>query len=212
MNALPYLSFVGVFVLAVGIACLYGAWLARPINPEPRLEVVWLLTAITRGLVAIFVASKIVLGALEPGWTMVAVADGALAMLQMIGLSRGWLADAAGIETFSGWRGVGLIAITYVYFLIFAQFAFLKRLAMLGIADTHLKAVMGAMALGGILLSLLTPRVTYCRAPQVRVRMALAACGLAAILTILPLGLAASTAVAFLIGAGLGLLTVTTVN
>ncbi len=98
VNALPYLSFVGVFVLAVGIACLYGAWLARPINPEPRLEVVWLLTAITRGLVAIFVASKIVLGALEPGWTMVAVADGALAMLQMIGLSRGWLADAADIE------------------------------------------------------------------------------------------------------------------
>ncbi len=42
--------------------------------------------------------------------------------------------------------------------------------------------------------------------------MALAACGLAAILTILPLGLAASTAVAFLIGAGLGLLTVTTVT
>ena len=29
----------------------------------------------------------------------------------------------------SGWRGVALIAITYVYFLIFAQFAFLRRLA-----------------------------------------------------------------------------------
>ena len=25
----------------------------------------------------------------------------------------------------SGWRGVSLVAITYVYFLIFAQFAFL---------------------------------------------------------------------------------------
>ena len=39
----------------------------------------------------------------------------------------------------SGWRGIALVAITYVYFLIFAQFAFLKRLAELGIADTHLK-------------------------------------------------------------------------
>ena len=55
------------------------------------------------------------------------------------------------------------MAITYVYFLIFAQFAFLKRLATLGIADSHLKVVMGAMAAGGILLSLLTPRVTRFR-------------------------------------------------
>jgi len=31
----------------------------------------------------------------------------------------------------SGWQGASLVAITYVYFLIFAQFAFLKRLASL---------------------------------------------------------------------------------
>ena len=49
----------------------------------------------------------------------------------------------------SGWQGAGLVAITYVYFLIFAQFAFLKRLASLGVADAHLKAVMAAMAIGG---------------------------------------------------------------
>jgi hypothetical protein len=49
---------------------------------------------------------------------------------------------------------MALIAITYVYFLIFAQFAFLNRLAELGIADTHLKLVMSAMAIGGILFSL----------------------------------------------------------
>ena len=34
----------------------------------------------------------------------------------------------------SGWQGASLVAITYVYFLIFAQFAFLKRLATLGIS------------------------------------------------------------------------------
>ena len=66
----------------------------------------------------------------------------------------------------SGWKGVCLVAITYVYFLIFAQFAFLKRLAILGIADEHLKAVMGAMAAGGILLSLVTPRVAWLPSPQ----------------------------------------------
>ena len=54
-----------------------------------------------------------------------------------------------------GWQGASLVAITYVYFLIFAQFAFLARLASLGVAGAHLKAVMGAMAFGGVLFSLL---------------------------------------------------------
>jgi cbb3-type cytochrome c oxidase subunit II len=112
----------------------------------------------------------------------------------------------------SGWRGVCLIAITYVYFLIFAQFAFLKRLALLGIADDHLKAVMGAMAAGGILLSLYAPRLTRFPSPNGRLRMALAACAAAAALILLPLGLGTSIAVSFTIGCGLGLLTVTLVT
>ena len=112
----------------------------------------------------------------------------------------------------SGWRGVGLIAITYVYFLIFAQFAFLKRLAELGIADTHLKTVMGAMAAGGILLSLLAPRLAICESPARRLRISLTICAATALLTLLPLGLGASIALAFLIGSGLGLLTVTLVT
>jgi hypothetical protein len=40
----------------------------------------------------------------------------------------------------SGWQGASLVAITYVYFLIFAQFAFITRLASLGLAGAHLKA------------------------------------------------------------------------
>ena len=59
----------------------------------------------------------------------------------------------------TGWQGIALVAITYVYFLIFAQFAFLHRLAELGLADARLQAVMAAMAAGGILFSLLTPRL-----------------------------------------------------
>jgi cbb3-type cytochrome c oxidase subunit II len=112
----------------------------------------------------------------------------------------------------SGWRGVSLVSITYVYFLIFAQFAFLKRLADLGIADAHLKAVMAAMAGGGILFSLLAPRLTFFPSPRIRLQAALATCAAAALLALLPLALPTSIAVAFLIGSGLGLLTVTLVT
>ena len=94
-SALPFLSYIGAFVLSVGIACFYGAFLTTRAAFAPKLEVVWLLTAITRGLVAIFIVSKIVSGTLEAGWMTVAISDGALALLQAIGLSNGWLADAA---------------------------------------------------------------------------------------------------------------------
>lgn len=112
----------------------------------------------------------------------------------------------------SGWQGTALVAITYVYFLIFAQFAFLARLAELGIAGTQLKAVMGAMAAGGILLSLLTPRVRLFPSAVLRVRVGLAASGTAALVSLLPLTMISAAVVALLIGAGLGLLTVTLVT
>lgn len=94
-SALPYLSYIGVFVLSVGIACLYGALLVNWPAMTQKLEVVWLLTAITRALVAIFVIAKIVSGTLEPGWITVALTDGAFAFLQFLGLARGWLSDVA---------------------------------------------------------------------------------------------------------------------
>ncbi len=93
---LPYLSYIGAFVLSTGLACFYGAWLAaRPRASRalsaPRLEVVWLLTAITRALVACFVLTQVFTGALEHGWLTVAASDGAIALLQLTGLARGWL-------------------------------------------------------------------------------------------------------------------------
>lgn len=89
--ALPYLSYIGAFVFSVGVACLYGAWLTtRPLFTA-KLEVVWLLTAITRASVALFVFAKVASGALETGWITVALSDGAFALLQLIGLTRGWL-------------------------------------------------------------------------------------------------------------------------
>jgi cytochrome c oxidase cbb3-type subunit 2 len=104
---------------------------------------------------------------------------------------------------------VALIAVTYIYFLIFAQFAFLKRLASLGIDGTPLKIVMAAMAIGGILFSLLVPRINIVSSPNLRLRIGLCASGAAAFFTLLPLGIASAAVVSFLIGAALGLVTVT---
>ncbi|MFZ1085130.1 MAG: cbb3-type cytochrome c oxidase subunit II [Terracidiphilus sp.] len=112
----------------------------------------------------------------------------------------------------SGWQGASLVAITYVYFLIFAQFAFLKRMASLGVAGTHLNVVMAAMAISGILFSLLAPRISLCSSPKLRLRIGLCASSSAAFLSLSPLGLAATIVLSFLIGAGLGLLTVTLVT
>jgi cytochrome c oxidase cbb3-type subunit 2 len=112
----------------------------------------------------------------------------------------------------SGWQGVSLVAITYVYFLIFAQFAFLKRLTSLGVAGSHLNAVMAAMATGGILFSLLTPRLSLWPLPSLRLRTGLCLSATAAFLSLLPLGTAACIFLSFVIGAGLGLLTVTLVT
>jgi len=90
-DTMPFLSYIGVFVLSVGLACLYGGLLAFKGDCAEKLEVVWLLTAVTRGLVAVFVAVKVASGALESGWWAVAATDGAFALLQGIGLTKGWL-------------------------------------------------------------------------------------------------------------------------
>jgi len=108
-----------------------------------------------------------------------------------------------------GWQGVCLVAITYVYFLIFAQFAFLKKLNQLGISGTHLKVVMAGMAAGGILLSLLAARVSRWRSPRLRMRVAFLACAVASLIAVFRLDFAAAECMSILVGAGLGLLTVT---
>ena len=96
VDALPYFSFVGAFVLSVGLACLYGAYLTYRGGCRSRLEVVWLLTAITRASVAVFLVAQIMSQTLETGWLTVAIFDGACVLIQAIGLRKGWLADAAG--------------------------------------------------------------------------------------------------------------------
>lgn len=112
------------------------------------------------------------------------------------------------VPLLDGWRAVVLIAATYVYFLIFAQFGFLHRLAAAGVVDAALKPMMAAMAAGGIGGSLLAARAKASGAAW-RLRFALFGCAAAAGLTLLPLSAAAFAVVAFLIGGSLGVLTVT---
>jgi len=90
-DALIYVSFIGAFVISVGVACLYGALLTYLGQLGRRLETVWLLTALTRGSVAFFVIAQVALRALPAGWLTVAVTDGACVLVQVIGLRRGWL-------------------------------------------------------------------------------------------------------------------------
>jgi len=94
-DALPFLSYVGVFVLSVGLSCLYGAMLTTPRVRAEKLEVVWLLTAVTRALVAFFVLAKVFSGTLESGWVTVAITDALFASIQAVGLAKGWLRHVA---------------------------------------------------------------------------------------------------------------------
>jgi hypothetical protein len=94
-DALPYLSFIGAFVLSVGLSCLYGAWLMLRRGTTYKLEIVWLLTAITRASVAVFILSQILSHTLDAGWLTVALTDGVCVLFQAIGLRKGWLAHVA---------------------------------------------------------------------------------------------------------------------
>ena len=95
VEALPFLAFIGAFVLAVGLACLLGANLTRRGGCKSRVATVWQLTAISRASVAIFITTQVLAQTLEAGWMTVAFFDAACVVIQAVGLRRGWLTDGA---------------------------------------------------------------------------------------------------------------------
>ena len=113
-------------------------------------------------------------------------------------------------STTNSLRACLLIAATYFHFLIFAQFAFLDRLAQWSSQPAGLKMVMAAMAAAGVLFSLLTAGPGQRWSPGLRLRASLALCSLSAFASVLSLNLAAALPLGFLIGASLAVLTVTT--
>lgn len=79
-----FLSWVGVFVLAVGLS--YGFAL----RGNAFGETVWMFTGMVRGLVAIFLTEKVMFGAMEPAWLLVAGSDASVAVAQGWMLRAGW--------------------------------------------------------------------------------------------------------------------------
>ena len=83
-ESLIFLNWVGVFVLAVGLS--YGLALTG----RARGEAVWMFTGMVRILVAVFLTIRIVTGAMEPAWLLVAASDGLVAAGQGAILLAGW--------------------------------------------------------------------------------------------------------------------------
>ena len=83
-EALIFLNWVGVFVLAVGLS--YGL----VFTGRARGESVWIFTGMVRILVAIFLSIRVISGAMEPAWLLVAVSDGFVAAGQCAVLLAGW--------------------------------------------------------------------------------------------------------------------------
>jgi len=93
-DSLPYIGYIGAFVISVGLACLYGARILRLPYSAERIETVWLLTALSRAAVALYLLPEISIGNFSHGWLSVVLFDGTCALVQIIGLRRGWLRNA----------------------------------------------------------------------------------------------------------------------
>ena len=93
-DALAFVRYVGAFVLSTGVACALGA-LALQRGEARELRMVWLLTAVTRALVAAMVVAQVAAHALDGAWVTVAAFDGLLAMVQFVAVAKGWHERAA---------------------------------------------------------------------------------------------------------------------
>jgi hypothetical protein len=85
LDALVFLSWIGVFVMAVGLS--YGLALGKG---RSRGEAVWITTAMIRMMVAVFLAARIADGTLAVNWALVAVSDAGVAAVQIAILRLGW--------------------------------------------------------------------------------------------------------------------------
>jgi hypothetical protein len=84
-DALVFLSWIGVFVMAVGLS--YGLALGKR---RSRGETVWMVTSLVRILVAVFLTFQIIGESMAMAWMLVAVADCVVALVQIAVLRAGW--------------------------------------------------------------------------------------------------------------------------
>lgn len=88
---LHLVSYIGVFVLAIGLAYFLAIRPPHDSEAQGRWSAVWKITALARFLVAVFVVWKVTSGILESAWLTVAITDASAALIQTVGLGRGWL-------------------------------------------------------------------------------------------------------------------------
>ncbi len=90
-----YASYVGVFVLCVGASYLMipDSALARTVRGA-CWRTQWLITALFRTAIAIFVISEVAIGMMQSAWLAVALTDAMFAAIQWVGLRRDWIALA----------------------------------------------------------------------------------------------------------------------
>jgi hypothetical protein len=89
-SSLVFLSWMGVFIGAVGLA--YGL----VFRGNREAETVWTFTAIVRAMVLVFLIVKISTGSLPVAWSLVAMTDGIVAIGQFFILRAGWWKGDAG--------------------------------------------------------------------------------------------------------------------
>lgn len=87
--SLVFVSWIGVFVLAVGCSYFLAPRRLSNSNERERLAVVWRFTTIARALVAAFVTWRVVTGGLPPAWLTVAATDAVIAAVQFQWLRGG---------------------------------------------------------------------------------------------------------------------------
>jgi uncharacterized protein YjeT (DUF2065 family) len=88
-DAMVFLSWIGVFVMAVGLS--YG--LALGIHRGAG-QAVWTFTAMVRILVTVFLIIQITQRNMSLAWAMVAMSDGMVALVQMVIIRKGWWREA----------------------------------------------------------------------------------------------------------------------
>lgn len=88
-DAMIFLSWIGVFVMAVGLS--YGLALGKRRGAG---EAVWMFTSLVRILVAVFLVIQITREIMAPAWLLVALSDGLVALVQMVILRKGWWREA----------------------------------------------------------------------------------------------------------------------
>ncbi|HEY1107599.1 MAG TPA: hypothetical protein VGE76_03165, partial [Opitutaceae bacterium] len=105
------------------------------------------------------------------------------------------------------WVAAGAIAVTYFYFLIFAEFALLEVVS--PFAGSHLNAVLATLGVGGLVGAVLGARIPLPEQRHLTLAWALRGCALGAGLAYLAANAPMAYASAAISGLSLGLLTVT---